>query len=134
MADSGGICIFAAAFEQVKHKLSLGFEDVGAHEVKSFNEPLSVYRLVPGPVSVSQRVAQPAAENEPKPEKNRRRFRIPAKKTLAFGNVAAAAFFWFDSSGMPTVKEACNHVRVAEAKIREIGFPASLAKRALQKE
>ena len=31
LADSGGICISAAAFEQVKHKLSLGFEDMGAH-------------------------------------------------------------------------------------------------------
>ena len=134
LAESGGICISAAAFEQVKHKISLGFEDMGAHDVKNINEPLSVYRLVSGPVSVSQRRGQPAAENEPKPEKNRRRFRIPAKKTLALGIVAAAAFFWFDSSQMPTVKEACHHMRVAEVKIRDLGSPTSLASRALQRE
>jgi class 3 adenylate cyclase len=134
LADSGGICISAAAFEQVKHKLSLGFEDMGAHEVKNISEPLSVFRLVPGPISVNQHPKEPAEEEKPKPEKSRRRFRIPAKKTLAFGIVAAAVFFWFDSAGMPTVKEACNHVRVAEAKIREYGSPTSLASRALQLE
>ena len=134
LADSGGICISAAAFEQIKHKLSLGFEDMGAHEVKNISEPLSVYRLVPGPVSVSQQEKMSAAEKQPKPDKERRRFRIPAKKTLAFGIIVAAAFIWFDSSKMPGIKEACHQIQMVEFKLREHGSSTSLASRALQKE
>ncbi len=128
LADSGGICISAAAFEQIMHKLSLGFEDMGAHEVKNIDEPLSVYRLVPGPISVSQNAEKPTAE------KQRRRFRIPAKKTLAFGIIVAAAFFWFDSSKMPAIKEACQQIQLAKFQGREYGTSSSLASRALQKE
>lgn len=134
LADSGGICVSAAAFEQVKHKLSLGFEDMGAHEVKNISEPLSVYRLVPGPVSVNQRTKKPAAEKKPKPERKRRRFRIPAKKTLAFGPIVGAVFVWYDSSGLPSVKEACSQFQMVEFKIREYGGSTSLASRAFQQD
>ena len=134
LADSGGICVSAAAFEQVKHKLSLGFEDMGAHEVKNISEPLSVYRLVPGPVSVNQRTKKPAAEKKPKSERKRRRFRIPAKKTLAFGLIVGAVFVWYDSSGLPSVKEACGQIQMVEFKIREYGGSTSLASRAFQQE
>ncbi len=53
LADPGGICISGSVFEQIKHKLSLGFEDMGQQEVKNIAEPVSAYRLVPGQVSVS---------------------------------------------------------------------------------
>jgi len=52
LAEPGGICISGSVFEQIKHKLSLGFEDMGRQEVKNIAEPISAYRLVPGPVSV----------------------------------------------------------------------------------
>jgi class 3 adenylate cyclase len=53
LAEAGGVCISGSVFEQIKHKLSLGFEDMGPQEVKNIAEPVSVYRLVPGQVSVS---------------------------------------------------------------------------------
>ncbi len=134
LAESGGICISAAAFEQIKHKLSLGFEDMGAQQVKNLDEPISVYRLVPAPISASQKAKKPAAEKRTKSEKKRRRFRIPAKKTLAFGIVVGAVFIWYDSSSLPSVKEACNQIQMVEFKIREYGSPTSLASRALQRE
>ncbi len=53
LAQPGGICVSGSVFEQVKHRLSQGFEDLGPQEVKNIAEPVSVYRLVPGPVSVA---------------------------------------------------------------------------------
>jgi adenylate cyclase len=53
LAEAGGVCISGSLFEQIKHKLSVGFEDMGPQEVKNLPEPVSTYRLVPGQVSVS---------------------------------------------------------------------------------
>jgi adenylate cyclase len=46
LAEAGGVCVSASVFEQVKHKLSLGFEDMGPQEVKNIAEPVSTFRLV----------------------------------------------------------------------------------------
>ncbi len=35
LAEAGGVCISGSVFEQIKHKLSLGFEDMGQQEVKN---------------------------------------------------------------------------------------------------
>lgn len=53
LSEPGGLCVSSSVFEQVKHKLSMGFEDLGPQEVKNINEPVSAFRLVPGSVSVS---------------------------------------------------------------------------------
>ncbi|MFQ5764650.1 MAG: adenylate/guanylate cyclase domain-containing protein [Rhodospirillales bacterium] len=45
LADSGGICISGSVFEEVKHKLPLGFEDMGPQEVKNITELIHVYRV-----------------------------------------------------------------------------------------
>ena len=53
LAEPGGICISGSTFEQVKHKLSLGFNDIGAQQVKNIAEPVPAFRIVPGSVSVA---------------------------------------------------------------------------------
>ncbi len=53
LAEPGGICISGSVFEQIKHKLSLGFEDLGPQNVKNLSEPVSAFRIVPGSVSVA---------------------------------------------------------------------------------
>ncbi len=53
LAEAGGVCISGAVFEQIKYKLSLGFEDMGPQEVKNIVEPVFTYRIVPGSVSVA---------------------------------------------------------------------------------
>ena len=45
LADSGGICITRSAYEQVKNKLTLTYEDMGAHNVKNIKDPVQVYRI-----------------------------------------------------------------------------------------
>lgn len=46
LADSAGICVSAAVQEQVRHKLELGFEDLGDQPVKNMPAPVRVYRML----------------------------------------------------------------------------------------
>ncbi|MFT5100594.1 MAG: adenylate cyclase [Planctomycetaceae bacterium] len=68
-AEAGGICISGSTFEQVKNKLSIGFEDIGPQQVKSIAESIPAFRVIPGPVSVK------ATASAPSPTKS---WRIPA--------------------------------------------------------
>jgi len=45
LAAGGGICIAGSVYEQVKTKLALGYEDMGAQHVKNIAEPVRVYRV-----------------------------------------------------------------------------------------
>lgn len=53
VAPVGGICISGSVFEQVKNKLSMGFEDIGPQQVKNIAEPVPAFRLVPASVKVA---------------------------------------------------------------------------------
>ena len=46
LADAGGICISRNAYDQVKKKLSLGYEYLGEYSVKNIDEPVRVYRVL----------------------------------------------------------------------------------------
>jgi adenylate cyclase len=46
LAEPGGISIARSVHEQVKGKLELAFEDLGAQAVKNIPEPLHVFRVV----------------------------------------------------------------------------------------
>jgi adenylate cyclase len=48
LADPGGICISRSVHEQVKAKLPIGFQSLGAHSVKNIAEPVRVYRILSG--------------------------------------------------------------------------------------
>ncbi len=45
LAPGGGICIAGSVYEQVKGKLALRYEDLGAQSVKNIGEPVRVYRV-----------------------------------------------------------------------------------------
>jgi adenylate cyclase len=49
LAEAGGICISRSAYDQVRNKLSLEYENLGEHTVKNISEPVRVYRVVLGP-------------------------------------------------------------------------------------
>jgi hypothetical protein len=60
LAEKGGICISGSTFDQVKNKLSIAFDDIGAQRVKNIPEPVPAFRLVPGKVAVeSERTSAP---------------------------------------------------------------------------
>ena len=73
--QAGGVCISSAVYEQVKHKLSLGFEYLGPLAFKNIPDPVEVYRvslstdnvmlapsLRPAKHAVSERVIAPLSE------------------------------------------------------------------------
>ena len=45
IADAGGICISDSAYQQIKSKLALGYEDLGEHSIKNITEPVRVYGI-----------------------------------------------------------------------------------------
>jgi len=51
MADAGGIAISGTAYDQVKGKVSLEFDDLGQHSVKNIREPVRIYRVRLDPTS-----------------------------------------------------------------------------------
>ncbi len=44
-ATKGSVCISGAVYEQVKHKLNLGFEYMGHLELKNIPDPVEIYRV-----------------------------------------------------------------------------------------
>jgi len=77
LAEPGGICLSAAMHEQVRNKLELDCEDLGAQTLKNISNPIHAYRL---------RAADAAApvQNAREPQSTRRR-------TLALVSVLAIA-------------------------------------------
>lgn len=49
LADPAGICISRTAYDQIKHKLKLGYKYLGEHTVKNIAEPVRVYRILMEP-------------------------------------------------------------------------------------
>ena len=84
LAEAGGVCVSASVFEQVKHKLSLGFEDMGPQEVKNIAEPVSTFRLVSGQVSVA--ATTPSATT---------RWRVPALAAVVVVIIVAGGLAWW---------------------------------------
>jgi adenylate cyclase len=46
LADPGGICISQSVYELVRHRLTVGFEDIGKQSMKNIMEPVQAYRVV----------------------------------------------------------------------------------------
>jgi adenylate cyclase len=44
-ASTGSVCISGAVYEQVKHKLHLGFEYIGCIELKNIPDPVDIYQI-----------------------------------------------------------------------------------------
>jgi adenylate cyclase len=81
LAEAGGICISGTVYDQVKNKLSLGYEYLGEQTVKNIAEPIRVYRvrLEPGLTAPAAGHEQPSAL--PLPDK-------PSIAVLPFTNMS----------------------------------------------
>jgi adenylate cyclase len=49
LAEAGGLCISGTAFDQVKGKLSLGYQFVGKQTVKNIPDPIRAYKVLMAP-------------------------------------------------------------------------------------
>src|SRR5712691_2333087 len=45
LAEAGGLCISGTVYDQIKTRLALGYEDLGAQAVKNIAEPVRAYRV-----------------------------------------------------------------------------------------
>jgi adenylate cyclase len=53
LAEPGGICISETAYQHVRQKLPLAYQDLGEQQVKNFAEPVRVYRVAPRAVGAA---------------------------------------------------------------------------------
>ena len=53
LSEAGGICISGTAYDQIKNKLTLGYEYHGKQTVKNISEPVRVYRILTEPKALS---------------------------------------------------------------------------------
>jgi adenylate cyclase len=59
LADSGGVLVSGSVFEQVRNKLTLGFDFLGVQEVKNISEAVPAYRVLLGGADQAQAAAPP---------------------------------------------------------------------------
>ncbi len=57
LADPGGICISRSVHDQVKSKLNVGYQSLGAVSVKNVAEPVRVFRVLPGPPALVKTIS-----------------------------------------------------------------------------
>jgi len=81
LAEPGGICLSAAAHEQVRDRLDLAFDDLGEQQVKNITRPVRTYRVALGAPS---RAALPVGAPLPLPDK-------PSLAVLPFQNLTGDA-------------------------------------------
>ena len=67
MAEPGGLCISGTAYDHLKQKLNVGYEDLGEHHVKNIETPVRIYRVLLGPEAVGQVVGKQRVIAAPRP-------------------------------------------------------------------
>ena len=65
LAEAGGICVSGTAFDQVKNKLSVGYQYLGKQTVKNISDPVRAYKVLMEPESAGKVMG----EKEPKQTK-----------------------------------------------------------------
>lgn len=68
IAEPGGVLISGPVFDQVRKKLSLGFDFLGAQSVKNIAEAVPAYRVVLGPGVAESAPGRPTAGPPPPPQ------------------------------------------------------------------
>jgi adenylate cyclase len=70
LAEPGGVCISQPVYDQVRHSLELGYDDLGPQKVKNITEPVRAYRVLTGsesPGAASSATEAPALQLPDKP-------------------------------------------------------------------
>jgi adenylate cyclase len=97
MADPGGVLISGTVFDQVKNKLSLGFDFLGAQRLKNIDAEIPVYRAVLQSGAEKPAIAvEPSAAAPATREEKWHRFTMSAIRTAAIVvlMVLINAFTW----------------------------------------
>ena len=99
LAEPGGICIARNVYNQVKGKLDLAFAPMGEHRVKNIAEPITVYRVRPGPGDATKE--RPAALASMLRGRRLRALAAAVGVLLASGVAVAWYAFWLPATAPP---------------------------------
>ena len=91
LAEPGGICVSRVVRDQVLHKLSFAFDDLGPKDVKNIERPVEVFRVaLEAPAAVAA-----ASSSTPRPPKRApsRRIAFAAAALVGVAGAALLAFF-----------------------------------------
>ena len=86
LADPGGICISRGVFDQVKKKVSQGFEYLGEHTVKNITEPVTIYRVLLAPEYEGKFIGEPVHRTT--------KLKRPTLAVISTLLIASAALLW----------------------------------------
>ena len=86
LAEPGGICVSGAAYEQLKAKVEVGYEDLGEQRVKNIEKPVRVYRVLLEPEAAGRAVVAVRTRL--------RRWKWPATTTVAIVAVLLVAGYF----------------------------------------
>ncbi|MDX2426096.1 MAG: adenylate/guanylate cyclase domain-containing protein [Cycloclasticus sp.] len=98
LADPGGICISRGVYNQVKNKVSQGFEYLGEHAAKNIAEPVTIYRVLLAPDYNGRTIGEPKAATA--------KLKKPAVVAIATLLIASVALLWIFYPRVPEIEPA----------------------------
>src|SRR5258708_1332118 len=128
LAIPGGICISGTVYDQVKSKLALHYEELGAQTVKNIAEPVRVYRVkIDGETSPTVGAARRGRPSS-QPRKLRPAYRMVAAGLLLLAALAVAVHYW--SSPTPSIQHLTpstqSPLSTQDSALRTDAAPAAL--------
>jgi adenylate cyclase len=96
LAEPGGICISRSVYDQVRNRLTVGYDFIGEQSVKNISEPVPVYRVqFDGAARGDRRKpdrSHPLPIGDPTGSDQARRIRTLRKRTIRGGFLIAVLF------------------------------------------
>ncbi len=114
LANAGEVWISSMAYDQVKSKISVGFEYQGRQKVKNIPDPIRVYRLLTDPDKSGSTIYR-RKKDDPR---HRKRMAVMVISVMVVSIVAAVAGFklYFHGHEGPLKKAIAAHRRGANSK------------------
>jgi adenylate cyclase len=95
LAEPGGICISRMVYDQVRNKLSVGFDDLGDQAVKNISEPVQAFQVrLDGAAKDRRRPDRPSArtDTDPAEPERTRQLRTLRRRAVRGGLLIALLF------------------------------------------
>jgi TolB-like protein/class 3 adenylate cyclase len=119
LAEPGGICVSRIVHDQVRDKLSFGFEDMGEQSVKNIAHPIGVHRVHISETAPSAGVKSAAAGAAPDPISSSR----PSIAVLPFANLSGDPEQEYFADGIvEEIITALSHMRWLSVIARNSSF------------
>ena len=98
LAEPSGVSISRSAYDQIKDKITLGYEYIGQHDVKNISEPVRVYKILMGPEDAGKLIGE-------EPTRVRKKWVLPLVIVAAI-IVTSFAWYFYQNIVKPDVEPA----------------------------